>query len=739
MPNFIQRLFGIPDPPAPPPPEPELSPVEQITNSFTGYALRHPEQALTLYGLLNPTSPTHENALAVLRQALESSPEDANRILEQINPTAFSSSPTQEDWYWGRLATGGEEDYYWRRLSDNWYQKDVIPSTFLEIHNACYEAYNANPLAFAIVEITVAFVLGKGIKVVAHQKKVQKILDSFWNDPDNHMDSRVYDLCRELSIYGEDYIRFFVNPFDGSVKIRFIDPSIIDQVETDPDDIEKHLRYHRRPIGPSPTQTLDATSNTLDGVALTGKNPGDPTMQGEWFLAGEQVCQVAINKVSNAKRGKSDLATLLPWLRRYKDWLTDRVRINKYKGAFLWDVALKGADLKTIKAKKMEYSYPPEPGSVVIHNEAETWTPVNPGINSADAADDGRQIKLMVAVGALLPEHYLSDGSTATRATAAEMGLPTLLKFQMRQKVMKQALRIILNRVLEEAKKVGKLPGAFDPNTAYDLIFPEMDMADNQAVSQAVNYMVGALVSAKAQGWISDETAMKLMFKVLNEEIDVHQEMEKILTQLHIPPQAVNDPGLATTGAGLKKPAGISEAAMNPVGTGMMLCFYPPPGVAKKLAVKGGEPADELHITLAYLGDMQDNPYEGLRPHDDPEPLLTLLKVFAQQHAPLEALIGGIGRFISVPDGEKTPMYASVDAPGLAEFRTELVKLVTGAGYYVATDHDFSPHMTLDWLDADAPMPQISLPANPSLAMQLDTLYLVVGNKRYPFTLSGKE
>src|SRR5579884_3179220 len=67
-------------------------------------------------------------------------------------------------------------------------------------------------------------------------------------------------------------------------------------------------------------------------------------LEGEWFQAGKEVVQFTINKVSNAKRGKSDLATLLPWLRRYKDWLTDRVRINKYKGAFLWDVQLTGAD-----------------------------------------------------------------------------------------------------------------------------------------------------------------------------------------------------------------------------------------------------------------------------------------------------------------------------------------------------------------------------------------------------------
>jgi hypothetical protein len=481
-------------------------------------------------------APTITELQSDLLRMLAEHPEDAGRILEQINSTFISSSPTQEDWYWGRLATGGEEDFFWRRLSDNWYQKDVIPSTFLELHNQCYEAYNSNPLAFAIIEMTTAFVLGKGVKVVAKSPRVQKVIDSFWNDPDNHMESRVDQLCTELSIYGEHYIRFFVNRFDGTVKIRFIDPSIIDQVDCDPDDIEKHLRYHRRPIGPSPTQTLDATSGTLDYGALSGMNNYDPTMQGVWFEAGKEVIQVAINKASNAKRGKSDLATLLPWLRRYKDWLTDRVRINKYKAAFLWDVTLKGADQKAVKRKQMEYAYPPEPGSVIIHNEAEEWNAVKPEINAQEAAQDGRQIKLMIAVGALLPEHYLSDGSVATRATAAEMGLPTLLKFQRRQRILKDCLRKVLDRVLVEAQRVGKLSKSLDMRSAYDLIFPEIDVADNQSMAQAAGQLVPALQAAKFEQWISDETAMMLLFKCLNEEIDVHVEQDKIGKQPSGPP-----------------------------------------------------------------------------------------------------------------------------------------------------------------------------------------------------------
>ena len=102
-----------------------------------------------------------------------------SRLREQVNLTAYSANPTQEDYYWGRIAAGAEEDYYWRRLSDNWYQKDVIPSTYLEIHNQCYEAYNSNPLANYIVDITTNFVLGNGL-TITDPNQVHEIVRDFW-------------------------------------------------------------------------------------------------------------------------------------------------------------------------------------------------------------------------------------------------------------------------------------------------------------------------------------------------------------------------------------------------------------------------------------------------------------------------------------------------------------------------------------------------------------------------------
>ena len=166
------------------------------------------------------------------------------------------------------------------------------------------------------------------------------------------------------------------------------------------------------------------------------------------------------------------------------------------------------------------------PHNIIIHNEAEQWSAVRPEINANEAAEDGRAIKLMIAVGAQLPEHYLSDGNYGNRATAAEMGLPTFLKFQRRQFVMRAMLRTILDRVLSEARKAGRL--AADIDTQYDIVFPEIDVADHQTLASATQMLVSALTVARARGWVSDETAMRLLFQFAGEEIDISEEQARI-------------------------------------------------------------------------------------------------------------------------------------------------------------------------------------------------------------------
>jgi 2'-5' RNA ligase len=171
--------------------------------------------------------------------------------------------------------------------------------------------------------------------------------------------------------------------------------------------------------------------------------------------------------------------------------------------------------------------------------------------------------------------------------------------------------------------------------------------------------------------------------------------------------------------------------------TGMMLAFLLDKDTAQKLALPGGETIDDLHITLAYLGDMEDDaPTDGtLRPDTSPHKIREAIAGVASQAQPLTGVVGGLGRFFPA-ETDTTPIIALVDVPGLVEFRTKLVTAVQAVGYHAAANHGYTPHITLDYIDASAPMPIKDVPALPLI---LDTVTLCIGEERIPFRLGKSE
>ncbi len=398
---------------------------------------------------------------------------------EKVPVSVREEQTRDDDRNWRTIASprsllGGERD-----LSD-----------WRELLAEAYNAYATNPLAYAVIEQSVNFVLGGGARVVAGDAKVQRWLDRFWRDPQNRMDQRVYALCRELVLFGEQFVRFYVDPVSGQTVIRQLDPLHITAIETDPHDLERVLRYRYAPPG----------------------SPGTLAEGGDWLEAGE-IAHFTVNRVSNALRGRSDLAPLLPWLRRYRDWLTDRVAQNRYKGTFVLDVTVEGADKGELDRLRAEYAAaPPERGSVLFHNEREKWTAVSPNVGAGEVRDDGRAIRLMIAAGALLPEHYLSEGGNANRATAAEMGLPAIKRMQMRQETFRQVLVTICERVVDEGVRFG----AIGPRAKRDLAvhFEELSPAPLDTQSLAAKQLADALSVAQDRGWVSPEEARRLWWRL---------------------------------------------------------------------------------------------------------------------------------------------------------------------------------------------------------------------------------
>jgi len=163
--------------------------------------------------------------------------------------------------------------------------------------------------------------------------------------------------------------------------------------------------------------------------------------------------------------------------------------------------------------------------------------------------------------------------------------------------------------------------------------------------------------------------------------------------------------------------------------TGVMVCFYLPPLLAKRLAIPNGLPPEELHLTLAYLGDVNEL--------DRPDKLLKDLAIFADNNPPLEGNISGVGRFNnpSINSGQaEHPFYASFDSPALPGFRQRLIDFLQLGGWPVANDHGFTPHITLAYLSTDQDNP---LTVVEPIYTTFDTLSLTLGNDIYDLPLTG--
>jgi hypothetical protein len=215
-------------------------------------------------------------------------------------------------------------------------------------------------------------------------------------------------------------------------------------------------------------------------------------------------------------------------LKRYADWLLNRARLNKYKTAFMWDVKVTGRPGRgdTLRKKRFRYKTPPEPGSIIVHGDDEEWSAVAPRIEAWDAAEDGKAMRLVVAAGAGIPLHFLAEGESATKATAAEMGDPTFRHYYRRQLLFGDLLTDLLTTVVRRANAVGR--GKAYGDLQLTSKFPDVTKSDNQAMAQSALLICRALDTMSKYGWIDRESAITMALKFAGELIDVRTVMERL-------------------------------------------------------------------------------------------------------------------------------------------------------------------------------------------------------------------
>jgi 2'-5' RNA ligase len=162
--------------------------------------------------------------------------------------------------------------------------------------------------------------------------------------------------------------------------------------------------------------------------------------------------------------------------------------------------------------------------------------------------------------------------------------------------------------------------------------------------------------------------------------------------------------------------------------TGVMVAWFLPNYWADEVAIPGGEPADDLHVTLAYLGDSTE-----LTLPEQQKLILTVGSVITD-YTRMQGHLTGTGRFVN---GDPEDAYwVGVDIPGLRDLREAIAKALEANGFPLQGFHaggaEWQPHMTVAYLPAGSPTPPLTF--NPR-SVWVEELTVCIGPTRYTMTL----
>ena len=377
---------------------------------------------------------------------------------------------------------------------------------FLRQVSYAFEAWNHNPLAKGIIRILSQYALGRRFDVQIEDDQKRKI----WEDYERRVDfTRM--VCeywgKECEIYGEfDYAWR-----DGIA----IDPSTIWDIITDPDRVD--IEYYAYQSYPTAYQMF--TGYTVPG------EPGAEKQAGSEYIIRQipsvDLIRMKINCVSNEKRGRSSLFSILGWLKRIKDLYNAQVIREWLYSSFMWDVTLKNANQGDINAYVSANTAIPLPGSKNIHNDAVEIKAL-PALPSAGGGRGGsgigEEVMCFIAVACGIPKEFLNivspsgGGSRAMALTAAEPFTKMVEDIQSRWEWF----------TTQVFKRVIEANGLKYKDGDIEVTFPSV-------TKDTTTETLKNIVMCEEMGYISHETAMNMAAKEMNiTQFDADDMLQKI-------------------------------------------------------------------------------------------------------------------------------------------------------------------------------------------------------------------
>ena len=319
--------------------------------------------------------------------------------------------------------------------------RDRPSADFRDVIEKSLTAWREDPLARRIVSLTTQFSVGRGFRIAADDPQADRLLHEFWEHPLNHMDARLMEWSDELCRTGNLFIMFSTD-ISGMSFVRAVPAGQIEEIIPMENDIEQPKAFRLREVYASDPARIPE-EKYVEPASLI-----DPSL-------GESMLHFTINRPVGGQWGEPDLAPILIWLKRYNNWLEDRVRLNHYRTSFVFTVKTSHCSEEIRAHRQAQLNlHPPSPGTILVVNADEQWEVIQPNLESDDANEDGFAVKKMIAAGAGIPVSFLAETSGNSKTESSGMEDSACRNFRQRQQTLMYITETVLRHVLVRASLV---------------------------------------------------------------------------------------------------------------------------------------------------------------------------------------------------------------------------------------------------------------------------------------------
>lgn len=425
-------------------------------------------------------------------------------------------------------STIDSDDYQWRRLTGD-LERDLLPVTQQRMQKLAIHLWERNGLANRLIELPVAYMVGKGCRITCSDQGAQQVIDRHWKDGLNCWDLKLTKRARELALFGEQcWIAF--RSGSGFVRFGYLDPALIEEVILDPDNIEQPIGIRTIADTSGRQRQYRVIVNVAEAAfGAAARAARDAMTDGECLF-------FRVNDLAAGGRGRSDLLPLMDWLDAYDEFLYGELDRADHLRNYVWDVTIKGATPEEVEARAKKIGAP-APNSVRVHNDSEEWQAVSPNLASYEAAAGARLFRNHILGSRSLPPTWFADGEDANRANSQSMAESTERVLETRQAYLGYMLVETMRYVLRSAWGVLDRDPSAEQREVLDSVrveWPALTARDTTRYATAFQQAVVAGAQAIGDNLLTRRTVVALLASLaaqIGVEVDVDTELAAALRQ----------------------------------------------------------------------------------------------------------------------------------------------------------------------------------------------------------------